>query len=256
MGLFRKHLGTAVKGSLLAAAPTFIVGLLATVPVAAQRSFEEQRAELIEEIESDVRETRGYTGKERLDESVMRAMATVARHEFVTSQLRDRAYENRPLPIGEGQTISQPYIVALMTDLAAVGPESIVLEVGTGSGYQAAVLAEIVDHVYSIEIVEPLGRRAAETLERLGYDNVTVRISDGYRGWPEFAPFDAVIVTAAPEEVPAPLIDQLKIGGRLVVPVGAQNRAQSLQVLEKGPAGKISTTHVLPVAFVPLTREE
>jgi len=186
----------------------------------------------------------------------MTAMAAVARHEFVPIQLQDRAYENRPLPIGEAQTISQPYIVALMTDLAAVDSDSIVLEVGTGSGYQAAVLAEIVDHVYTIEIVEPLGRRAAATLERLGYDNVTVRIGDGYQGWPDLAPFDAVIVTAAPEEVPAPLIDQLKTGGRLVVPVGPRNRVQSLQVLEKGPAGEISTTDVLSVSFVPFTREE
>ena len=182
-------------------------------------------------------------------------MAAVARHEFVPSQLRDMANENRPLPIGEGQTISQPYIVALMTDLAAIGPESIVLEIGTGSGYQAAVLAEIVDHVYTIEIVEPLGRRAAQTLDRLGYENVTVKIGDGYRGWPEFGPFDAILMTAAPEEIPPPLIEQLKIGGKLVAPVGAENRAQSLQVLEKGSEGEVKTTNVLPVVFVPFTRE-
>ena len=242
--------------SLPATVLAFAVMLLAAMTASAQSSFEAQRAELIEEIERDVRETRSYTGRARLDDSIMKAMATVARHEFVPSQLRDMAYENRPLPIGEGQTISQPYIVALMTDLAAVGRKSIVLEVGTGSGYQAAVLAEIVDHVYTIEIVEPLGRRAAETLERLGYENVTVRIGDGYRGWPEFAPFDAIIVTAAPEEIPPPLIEQLKSGGKLVVPVGVENRAQSLQVLEKGPGGEITTTNVLPVAFVPFTRED
>jgi protein-L-isoaspartate(D-aspartate) O-methyltransferase len=229
--------------------------LLAAMTASAQSPFEAQRAELMEDIERDVRATRSYTGRGRLDDSVMKVMAAVARHEFVPSQLRYMAYENRPLPIGEGQTISQPYIVALMTDLAAVGRESIVLEVGTGSGYQAAVLAEIVDHVYTIEIVEPLGRRAAETLERLGYENVTVRIGDGYRGWPEFAPFDAIIVTAAPEEIPPPLIEQLKSGGRLVAPVGVESRAQSLQVLEKGPGGEITRTDVLPVAFVPFTRE-
>jgi protein-L-isoaspartate(D-aspartate) O-methyltransferase len=160
------------------------------------------------------------------------------------------------LPIGEGQTISQPYIVALMTDLAGVGPESKVLEVGTGSGYQAAVLAGIVDHVYTIEIVESLGLRAAGTLGRLGYENVTVRVGDGYQGWPELAPFDAILVTAAPEAIPPRLVEQLAVGGRLVVPVGAQDRAQSLQVLEKGPDGAITTRDVLPVVFVPLTRED
>ena len=142
-----------------------------------------------------------------------------------------------------------------MTDLAAVGPESVVLEVGTGSGYQAAVLAEIVDHVYTIEIVEPLGRRAADTLERLGSDNVTVRVGDGSRGWPEVSPFDSIIVTAAPEQIPPPLVEQLKIGGKLVVPVGSQGRSQSLQVLEKGPDGEMTTRDVLPVLFVPFTRE-
>ncbi len=229
--------------------------LVAAMTASAQASFDAQRAELIEEIERHVRETRSYTGVVRLDESVKNAMAAVPRHEFVPAQLRDVAYENRPLPIGEGQTISQPYIVALMTDLAEVGPESIVLEVGTGSGYQAAVLAEIVDHVYTIEIVEPLGRRAAQTLERLGYENVTVRIGDGYRGWPEVGPFDAILVTAAPEEIPPPLIEQLKNGGKLVIPVGVEGRDQSLQMLEKGPGCEVKATNVLPVAFVPFTRE-
>jgi protein-L-isoaspartate(D-aspartate) O-methyltransferase len=169
--------------------------------------------------------------------------------------LRAAAYANRPLPIGEDQTISQPYIVALMTDLADVGPDSIVLEVGTGSGYQAAVLAEIVAHVYTIEIIDALGRRAAQTLERLGYDNVTVRIGDGYLGWPEVGPFDAIVVTAAPDAVPPPLIEQLRVGGKLVVPVGPAGRRQSLQILEKEPGGSVTVTNVLPVAFVPLTRE-
>lgn len=248
----RRLRNTSFPATVLA----FAVMLPAAMTASAQSSFEAQRAELIEEIERDVRETRSYTGRVHLDDSVMKAMAAVARHEFVPSQLRDMAYENRPLPIGEGQTISQPYIVALMTDLADVDRKSVVLEVGTGSGYQAAVLAEIVDHVYTIEIVERLGRRAAETLERLGYENVTVRIGDGYRGWPEFAPFDAIVVTAAPEEIPPPLIEQLKSGGKLVVPVEVGNRAQSLQVLEKGPGGEITTTDVLPVAFVPFTRED
>lgn len=229
--------------------------LLGAVPACAQLSYEAQRTALVREIERDVRETRSYTGRARLGEAVIAAMRTVPRHEFVPEPLRAHAYANRPLPIGEGQTISQPYIVALMTDLADVGPESVVLEVGTGSGYQAAVLAEIVRHVYTIEIVERLGRRAAETLARLGYDNVTVRIGDGYRGWPELAPFDAIVVTAAPDAVPPPLIEQLKTGGKLVVPVGPEGRGQSLQVLEKGLDGEITATDVLPVRFVPLTRD-
>ena len=235
--------------------PIIVTALVGVVPACAQPSFEEQRAALIEQIEGDVRETRSYTGKASLDESVMRAMARVERHEFIPAEFRGQAYENRPLPIGQGQTISQPYIVALMTDLASVGPDSIVLEVGTGSGYQAAVMAEIVDHVYTIEIVEPLGQQAAATLDRLGYENVTVRVGDGYQGWPEAAPFDAILVTAAPEKVPEPLIQQLKAGGKLVVPVGAEGRTQSLQVLEKEPDGGITTRDVLPVIFVPFTRE-
>jgi protein-L-isoaspartate(D-aspartate) O-methyltransferase len=238
-----------------AAVAAALLAVLAPIHACAQPSFEVQRAALVAEIERDVRETQIYTGKVRLGDSVIDAMSKVAREEFVPEELRARAYENRPLPIGSGQTISQPFIVALMTDLAAVGPESVVLEVGTGSGYQAAVLAEIVDHVYTIEIVEPLGRRATETLARLGYDNVTTRIGDGYRGWPEAAPFDAIVVTAAPEEVPVPLIEQLKVGGRIVIPVGPQDRTQSLRVLEKSIDGSVETSEVLPVMFVPFTRD-
>jgi protein-L-isoaspartate(D-aspartate) O-methyltransferase len=225
-------------------------------PSQGERALDERRAELVREIELAVRATRRSIGKSELDRRVMGAIAAVPRHEFVPAAFRDLAYHNRPLPIGEGQTISQPYIVALMTDLARVDEGSVVLEVGTGSGYQAAVLAEIAEHVYTIEIVEGLGRRAAETLERLGYDNVTVRIGDGYRGWPEQAPFDAIVVTAAPEEIPEPLIDQLARGGRLVVPVGAQGGAQSLQLLEKDDAGDVRIVDVLPVSFVPFTRDD
>jgi protein-L-isoaspartate(D-aspartate) O-methyltransferase len=229
---------------------------VAATHACAQPSVDEQRGGMLEDIERTVRATRGNIGRSRLDDAVMSAMAAVPRHEFVPSQYRSLAYLNRPLPIGEGQTISQPYIVALMTDLASVDSDSSVLEIGTGSGYQAAVLAEIADHVYTIEIVEPLGRRAAATLERLGYGNVSVRIGDGYRGWPEAAPFDAIIVTAAPEAVPEPLIEQLAPGGRLVIPVGSPGRAQSLRVLEKGAGGEITTREVLAVAFVPFTRDE
>ena len=221
----------------------------------AEDDWEAEREALAREIEDDVRRTSGYTGKLALDSRVMDAIRTVPRHEFVPEDLREYAYLNRPLPIGEGQTISQPYIVALMTDLAGVDETSTVLEIGTGSGYQAAVLAVIVRHVYTIEIIEALGRRAEETLEQLGYENVSVLVGDGYQGWPEHAPFDAIIVTAAPETVPQPLIEQLAIGGRLVVPVGPQWGTQSLQVLEKQENGEITTFDALPVRFVPFTRD-
>jgi protein-L-isoaspartate(D-aspartate) O-methyltransferase len=217
--------------------------------------MDERRTALIDEIERVVRETSSYTGRDSLDPKVLRAIGAVPRHEFVPRELAAHAYENRPLPIGEGQTISQPYIVALMTDLAEVDADDVVLEVGTGSGYQAAVLAHLVEHVYTIEIVESLGRNAERMLARLGYDNVSVRIGDGYAGWPEAAPFDAIIVTAAPDAVPQPLIDQLRSGGRLVVPVGPQDDVQSLQVIEKGVNGTLTTTNVLPVQFVPFTRD-
>ena len=211
---------------------------------------------MVEDIERMVRAMSRTIGKSRLDDAVMRAMAEVPRHEFVPAEYRVLAYANRPLPIGEGQTISQPFIVALMTELAEVGPDTKVLQIGTGSGYQAGVLAEIAAEVYTIEIVETLGRRAAATLERLGYDNVSVRIGDGYLGWPEAAPFDAIIVTAAPEEVPQPLIEQLAPGGRLVIPVGPAGATQSLRVLEKDAMGNVTERDVLPVAFVPFTRDE
>ena len=211
------------------------------------------RSDMVRAIAADAVETRDYLGRTELDPAVMAAMGRVPRHEFVPPTLRYRAYENRPLPIGMDQTISQPYIVALMTDLLRPRPDDRVLEVGTGSGYQAAVLAELVGHVYTIEIVPELGERARETLERLGYRNVTVRVGDGYLGWPEHAPFDGVIVTAAPTEVPPPLIEQLKVGGRLVIPVGEPWTGQELLVYEKQADGSLTRKRVLPVAFVPLT---
>lgn len=230
--------------------------LIASTPVPARtQDYDALRDDLVGQIERHVLETASLIGRARLDQAVIEAMGTVERHEFVPEQLLAQSYEDRPLPIGAGQTISQPYIVALMTDLAEVGPDSVVLEIGTGSGYQAAVLAEIVDHVYTIEIVETLGRRATDTLARLGYDNVDVRIGDGYQGWPEFAPFDAILVTAAPEEVPAPLVEQLAVGGKMVIPVGPQDSVQYLRVLEKSDDGTVSTRNVLPVRFVPFTRE-
>lgn len=188
------------------------------------------------------------------DPKVLEVMANVPRHEFVPDDLRARAYADSPLPIGHGQTISQPYIVAFMSQKLAPRPQDRVLEIGTGSGYQAAVLAGLVKHVYTIEIVEPLARRAAETLGRLGYDNVTVKAGDGYRGWKEHAPFDAVIVTCAPDHIPQPLIEQLAEGGRMIIPVGERFGVQELHLLRK-TEGKVKREAVLPVRFVPMTGE-
>jgi len=188
------------------------------------------------------------------DARVLQAMRRVPRHEMVPAALRDRAYDDRPLPIGHDQTISQPYVVAAMTEAAGLTAGERVLEVGTGSGYQAAVLAELGDvEVYSIEIVEPLAMQTHELLRRLGYDKLHLRIGDGYRGWPEAAPFDAIIVTAAPSQVPQPLIDQLAPHGRLVIPVG--EREQHLQVLTKQPDGSTTTENLFEVRFVPMTGE-
>ena len=212
-----------------------------------------QREALVLEIERDVRETAAYINRRELDERVLAAMRAVPRHEFVRPADLELAYQNRPLPIGHGQTISQPYIVAIMTDLIEPRPDCVVLEVGTGSGYQAAVLGELCRKVYSIEIVEPLGLLARERLGRLGYDNVEVRIGDGYFGWPEHAPFDAIVVTAVASHVPPPLLQQLKPGGRMVLPVGTPFTTQQLVLVEKHADGKVTTRQLLPVAFVPLT---
>lgn len=189
------------------------------------------------------------------DAAVLRAMRAVARHLLVPEDCRSVAYEDRPLSIGHGQTISQPYIVAFMTELLRPKPEHVVLEVGTGSGYQAAVLAEIVQQVYSVEIVEPLAVLARERLASMGYDNVIVRAGDGYQGWQEHAPFDSIIVTAAPERVPQPLVEQLKAGGRLVLPVGPAWRTQRLVVVEKRADGGVDEKEVMAVGFVPLVRD-
>ena len=185
----------------------------------------------------------------------MQAMATVPRHEFVPDRQKSRAYLNRPLPIGHGQTISQPYIVALMTDLIKLRPGGKVLEIGTGSGYQAAILAEITGAVFSIEIIEPLGKSAAKRFKRLGYNNIHSRIGDGYYGWREQAPFDAIVVTAAASHIPPPLVQQLKRGGRMIIPVGSRFVTQQLVLVTKDDAGKVTTRQILPVRFVPLTGE-
>ncbi|MFQ5527072.1 MAG: protein-L-isoaspartate(D-aspartate) O-methyltransferase [Thermoanaerobaculia bacterium] len=220
--------------------------------VAAQ-DYDRQRSALLERVRADVGYTRRELGKDRLAEKVFDALGKVPRHEFVLPEYRRNAYQNRPLPIGYGQTISQPYIVAVMTDLLEPGSDDVVLEVGTGSAYQAAVLAELVEKVYTIEIIPELGAQARERLERSGYDNVVTRVGDGYYGWKEHAPFDSIIVTAAAGHVPPPLIEQLRPGGRMVIPVGSPFSVQHLMLLTKSADGSIQSRQVLPVAFVPLT---
>lgn len=200
-------------------------------------------------IESDIR-GRGVT-----NEAVLKAMRAVPREAFVPEPLRGAAYADNPLPIGAGQTISQPYIVALMTEQAGVGPDDRVLEIGAGSGYQTAVLAEIAREVYTIEIVPELAARAKKTLDRQGYTNVHVRAGDGYRGWPEHAPFDAVLVTAAPDHVPRALVRQLRLGGRLVIPVGPAGGVQALMVLTRTGQEETAIRRTIPVRFVPMTGE-
>ncbi len=222
-------------------------------PLLVADTYVAARQELVHLIEDDVRATSAYLGQESLDSRVLTALASVPRHEFVPPELRSMAYENRPLPIGHGQTISQPYIVAIMTDLLKLDSQARVLEIGTGSGYQAAILAELVDEVYSIEIIKPLAEQAASRLARLGYQNVTTKQGDGYYGWEQYAPFDAIIVTAAASHIPPPLITQLKVGGRMIIPVGSLFMAQELLLITKEEGEKITTRQILPVRFVPLT---
>jgi protein-L-isoaspartate(D-aspartate) O-methyltransferase len=234
-----------------------VLSLLAVMhagPSAAQDARSNERARMVAEIAAIARGTGGATGRPRLSEAVMAVMGRVPRHRFVPSPQQPFAYENRALPIGEGQTISQPFLVALMTDLLDPKPGDTVLEVGTGSGYQAAVLADLVAKVYTIEIIESLGRRAMQLLNELGYRNVEVRIGDGYNGWAEAGPFDSIVVTAAPAEIPTPLIDQLKRGGRMVIPGGASDM-QYLLLVEKRQDGTTTTRRTLPVRFVPFTRD-
>jgi len=229
--------------------------LLSLVVAAPADEYAQARQQLLELIQQDVSDTSLYLDKEALDPRVMATIGRVPRHQFVPAAQRHKAYVNRPLPIGHGQTISQPYIVALMTDLIKPQAGDRVLELGTGSGYQAAILAELTGQVYSIEIIEALGKEAHERLSRLGYDNVTLRIGDGYYGWEEHAPFDAIVVTAAASHVPPPLVSQLKPGGRMVIPVGSRFLTQQLLLIEKQADGQLVTRQILPVKFVPLTGE-
>jgi len=213
-----------------------------------------QRQAMLEAVRQSVLESAAYTGIARLSDEVLAALGAVPREEFVPLAQRPRAYLNTPLPIAAGQTISQPLIVALMTQMLEPGPTDVMLEVGTGSGYQAAVLSRLVKHVYSVEIVPELAQSASDTLRRLQYDNITVRAGDGYAGWPDHAPFDGIIVTAAAPEIPPPLLKQLKPGGRLVIPVGEHLGDQELLLVEVDSKGRVSKESKLPVRFVPLTR--
>lgn len=232
--------------------------------------YAEQRASMVQTIDLYAMLSKDALGRDYLDPRVMEVMGVVPRHAFLRDEiLRERdwlsallredplsiAYADRPVPIGYGQTMSQPFIVALMTDLLAPKPDHVVLEIGTGSGYQAAVLSPLVKHVCSIEIIPELGESAAAILQRLGYDNVETRIGDGYYGWEDCGPFDGIVVTAAASHMPPPLLRQLKPGGRIVIPVGGPFVTQQLTLVEKDADGRVHTRQILPVAFVPLVRE-
>jgi len=239
--------GTLLMTVGLACAPTRVNS------ATADEQYAVERHQMVNEIAATASSTQRDTGRATFADRVMAAMAKVERHRFVPASEVTNAYRNRPLPIGGGQTISQPYIVALSTDLIEPKPHHVVLEIGTGSGYQAAVLAELVQQVYSIEIVESLGHEASERLASLGYRNVEVRIGDGYQGWTERAPFDGIIVTAAAPFVPAPLVAQLKPGGKMVIPVDGRLGEQDLLLIEKQRDGTTVNRVVIPVRFVPLT---
>jgi len=213
----------------------------------------EEMAQMLRDIRQEVEFTKGWIGRDRLDARVMAAMKNVPRHQFIPEESRYAAYVNGPVAIGHGQTISQPYIVALMTDLLKPSADDVILEVGTGSGYQAAVLSHLVKKVYSIEIVAALAQEAAERLKRLHYANIEVRSGDGYLGWREHAPFEGIIVTAAAPTIPPPLIEQLKPGGNMVIPVGSPFGRQVLSVVSKDDSGHTVTNKLISVAFVPLT---
>jgi len=219
--------------------------LLLDLMLTFQTDYREKRAEMVQQQ---------LRGRDIDNPSVLAAMMEVERHRFVPDEIKGLAYEDRPLPIGYSQTISQPYIVAFMTQALNPEPDDKILEIGTGSGYQAAVLAEIVDSVYTIEILPELGKISQQVFQKLGYENIMTKIGDGYKGWPQHAPFDGIVVTAAPEQIPPPLKAQLKEGGRMIIPVGPKNNIQQLQVIEK-ENGKLKKRTVMSVRFVPFTRE-
>ena len=252
MGLFGDGLVTLRRLSVAAGAALLLLG--GTAQAAAEDTYAKAREQMVRTIEAIAAAVGGDATPKILDARVLDVLRRVPRHEFVPKELRDRAYADEPLPIGYGQTISEPYIVALMTDLLRLAPGGRALEVGTGSGYQAAVLAALGAQVHTIEIVPALAKEAAARLTALGYGAVQTRQADGYHGWPEAAPFDAIVVTAAVPQVPPPLIEQLKPGGRMVLPVGAAFLVQELLLIEKLADRTVRTTALLPVVFVPLTR--
>jgi len=244
-----RHLGAAILATL----SLLVAGNRLLDPALAGDHFRDSREQMIRLIEADVRSTSDYLKQSSLDTRVLEAMARVPRHEFVPPHVVDLAYHNRPLPIGHGQTISQPYIVAIMTDLLDIEPGQRVLEIGTGSGYQAAVLAEVGAQVWTIEIIQALGVQAKARLQRLGYNTIEVRLGDGYYGWPGEDSFDAIIVTAAASHIPPPLLQQLKPGAKMIIPVGSQFSTQQLVLITRSDNDEFITRQVLPVRFVPLT---
>ena len=247
-----KTAGPSIMG--VVAGFAMALGIILPCDAPAAEPYAERRHRLVDEIAEQARLTASYTGRSMFADRVLGAIRDVPRHLFVPAGARHLAYKNRPLAIGYGQTISQPYIVALMTDLLEIVPGQRVLEIGTGSGYQAAVLDAFGARVFTMEIIEPLATSAKARLDALGYDRTTARAGDGYDGWPELAPFDAIIVTAAADHIPPPLVRQLKPGGRMVIPVGPRFMTQQLVLVEKRPDGRITTRQMLPVVFVPLTR--
>jgi len=238
---------------LLATGLAMLLGAASLSSASDQDSDPQPGRALWAAVEQQIGLLQGELGFDHLSPAVLNALRRVPRHRFVPAEQRPHAYENRPLPIGYGQTISQPLIVAAMTELLGVEPGDRVFELGTGSGYQAAVLAEMGTEVYSVEIVPQLGARARQVLDELGYDRVHTRVGDGYLGWPEFAPFDAIVVTAASDHIPPPLIRQLKPGGRMLIPIGNRYLTQKLVRVIKDSDGKVHTQEMLPVTFVPLT---
>ena len=244
--IFRFVLLRIARGGLFAA--LFFAGI-----ARGEDDYAAARREMVREIERMAASAPLETGSRTLDRQVLEVMGKVQRHLFVPAAQQGHAYDNRPLPIGHGQTISQPYIVALMTDLLRPEPGHVVLEIGTGSGYQAAVLAELTKEVYTMEIIEPLGIQAKKRLAQLGYRNLEVEVADGYYGWPTRAPFDGIMVTAAASHIPVALVQQLKPGGRMVIPVGTSFLTQQLMLIEKRPDGSVVSRQMLPVRFVPLT---
>jgi len=212
-----------------------------------------KQRDMIHEIKDEVRLTSRYLQKDQLSTQVMQALEKVPRHRFVPADLQAEAYDNNPLPIGHGQTISQPYIVAIMTDLLNLTPHDKILEVGTGSGYQTAILAELVEQVYSLEIIDDLTHHAKEILIQLNYKNIELKTGDGYYGWPEHGPYDAITVAAAATHIPVALTEQLKPGGIMMIPIGTQHITQKLMLVKKELDNQIKTQEVLPVSFVPLT---